>query len=371
MAFVLGAAGLLVASLVADPPVVDQPVPPVGDAVAPVQVVPAPVQTQPPPVPTMPDADVVIRPDPPDVTVPDVPATPAPEPGPLEPPRESSESEATAPVLPDPPPAVTTPADDRLPAPAAGANVRVNRPGAALPVTEPELPELALAMPLIRYAADFDYAADLPLLAVVLLDDPTLPDAPALLGDLPFVPSVVLNAAAPDVTARMRAYRDAGIEVMLQAALPAGAQPSDVENTYQRAFDLVPEAIAVFSDGTGPEAGPGAVADQMMQVIGAEGRGFVTVPRGLGAMMRPAEPGDVPMTQITRDVDSNDETQAAIERGLAQVAFRARQTGEAVLLARITPDTLAALRNWANRSDPGQLSLVPVSAVLIAQLPPP
>jgi polysaccharide deacetylase 2 family uncharacterized protein YibQ len=222
--------------------------------------------------------------------------------------------------------------------------------------------------PLARYAADFDYAADLPMIAVVLLDNTMIVDAPAVLSGLPFVPTVVLNASSPDVTARMRAYRDAGIEVLLQADLPAGAQPSDVETTYIAAFDLVPEAIAVFSDGTGPEAVDRAVADQTLQLIAGEGRGFVTVPRGLGGALRNAATDGVPVANIARELDGAGESRDAIERSLQQAALRARQSGNVVLLGRTTPDTLAAIRNWAESSDPSQIALAPVSAILLEQM---
>ncbi|WP_322893627.1 MULTISPECIES: divergent polysaccharide deacetylase family protein [unclassified Yoonia] len=357
MAFVLGGTGLVVASLTAEPPVLNDPVP--------VAVVPPPAAVEPEPeVVEQPDLSVPVPPVAPQVesmTNPPEPAVELPEPEDLQP---------------DPPKVAVSPPSsvENLPAPAAepapppAPAVRVNRPG-----TEPE-PELVEDMgpatpPLMRYAAVFDYAADLPLVAVVLMDDPAMRDAPAVIASLPFVPTMVLNAAAPDVTERMRAYRAAGIEVVLEARLPQGARPSNIEVTYQAAFTSVPEAIAVFSDGTGPEA-DGVVADQVMQWVAADGRGFVSMPRGLDAM-RPAATGDAPTALISREIDGAGETQAAIERNLAQASFRARQTGDAVVLGHATHDTLAALRSWANRSDPAQMSLVPVSAVLIAQLPPP
>ena len=366
MAFVVGGTGLVVASLLTDPPAPDEIVLPQDNAV-----------TQPPAVP-VPAPQVAVVPDPPVALPPEVPAPPVPE---VEtdlaivmPPPEPEPEPAFEPALepepapemmqPDPP----SPLVETAPAPQVRPTVRVNRPGAT-PAPDPVEELVPETTPLVLYAADYDYAADLPLVAVVLRDDPSVADAPALIAGLPFVPTMVLNASAPDVTARMRAYRAIGVEVMFEALLPQGAQPSDVEITYQTALDLVPEAVAVFADGTGPESS-GAVADQVMQWIAAEGRGYVTVPRGLGAM-RPMTPGDVPVALITRDVDGLDETQAAVERNLAQASFRARQTGQAVVLARATPATLEAIRIWANRSDPGQVSLVPVSAMLIAQLPPP
>ena len=44
---------------------------------------------------------------------------------------------------------------------------------------------------------------------------------------------------------------------------------------------------------------------------------------------------------------------------------RARQTGEAVLIGRVNPDTLEALRGWAADIDRDTLAIAPVSAVLL------
>ncbi len=376
----LGGGGLVVASLVTEQPVPPQTATPapvvVPEPVAEAEVAPnppAPVaepDTTPAPAPpasppAMPQARLVPPAVPQAAPAPDVPA-PAPE----------LALDALIDELLDTPdaPVAVLPEPEPEPEPAAPA-VRINRPTTDTPEPDASAPDLADLTPLVRFAADVDYAADLPKLAVVLMDDPQLADAPALLRDLPFLPSVVLNAGAGDVTARMQAYRAAGIEVGLQADLPAGAQPSDVETTLSAAFDLVPQAIAIFSDGTGPEASSTAIAGQIMQRIVTDGRGFVTIQRGLGGAVRIAEQAGVPVASIERALDDGADTQPAVERGLQQAALRARQNGQAVLLGRVTPETVDAIRAWANRSDPSQLALAPVSAILLDQLaddlPPP
>ncbi|MDA0722231.1 MAG: divergent polysaccharide deacetylase family protein [Proteobacteria bacterium] len=323
----------------------------------------------PPPAAMAPTAPTVM-PDAP-VTPPQAPAQPAPEqdlPGATLPAPVSPALQDT-PAEPLPAPLVRPQTSPSASLPQSTADVRVNRPRTT-PAAGPEEPALDgdLASPLLRHAADFDYAADLPMIAVVLMDNALILDAPDVLSGLPFVPTIVLNAAAPDVTARMRAYRAAGIEVLLQADLPQGALPSDLETTYIAAFGLVPEAIAIFSDGTGPEAQDRILADQALRLIGDEGRGFVTLPRGMGGALRTITADGVPVAQITRDLDGAGEARDAIERSLEQAALRARQLGHVVLLGRTTPETLAAIRNWAERSDPAQISLAPVSAILLQQM---
>lgn len=323
----------------------------------------------PPPAAMAPTAPTVM-PDAP-ITPPQAPAQPAPEqdlPGATLP-APVSPALPDTPAEPLPAPLVRPQTSQSASLPQSTADVRVNRPRTP-PAAGPEEPALDgdLASPLLRHAADFDYAADLPMIAVVLMDNALILDAPDVLSGLPFVPTIVLNAAAPDVTARMRAYRAAGIEVLLQADLPQGAQPSDIETTYIAAFGLVPEAIAIFSDGTGPEAQDRILADQALRLIGDEGRGFVTLPRGMGGALRTITADGVPVAQITRDLDGAGEAGDAIERSLEQAALRARQLGHVVLLGRTTPETLAAIRNWAARSDPAQISLAPVSAILLQQM---
>ncbi|WP_439508483.1 divergent polysaccharide deacetylase family protein [Yoonia sp.] len=323
----------------------------------------------PPPAAMAPTAPTVM-PDAP-ITPPQAPAQPAPEqdlPGATLP-APVSPALPDTPAEPLPAPLVRPQTSPSASLPQSTADVRVNRPRTP-PAAGPEEPALDgdLASPLLRHAADFDYAADLPMIAVVLMDNALILDAPDVLSGLPFVPTIVLNAAAPDVTARMRAYRAAGIEVLLQADLPQGALPSDIETTYIAAFGLVPEAIAIFSDGTGPEAQDRILADQALRLIGDEGRGFVTLPRGMGGALRTITADGVPVAQITRDLDGAGEAGDAIERSLEQAALRARQLGHVVLLGRTTPETLAAIRNWAERSDPAQISLAPVSAILLQQM---
>ena len=323
----------------------------------------------PPPAAMAPTAPTVM-PDAP-ITPPQAPAQPAPEqdlPGATLP-APVSPALPDTPAEPLPAPLVRPQTSPSASLPQSTADVRVNRPRTP-PAAGPEEPALDgdLASPLLRHAADFDYAADLPMIAVVLMDNALILDAPDVLSGLPFVPTIVLNAAAPDVTARMRAYRAAGIEVLLQADLPQGALLSDIETTYIAAFGLVPEAIAIFSDGTGPEAQDRILADQALRLIGDEGRGFVTLPRGMGGALRTITADGVPVAQITRDLDGAGEAGDAIERSLEQAALRARQLGHVVLLGRTTPETLAAIRNWAERSDPAQISLAPVSAILLQQM---
>ncbi|PJI91605.1 polysaccharide deacetylase 2 family uncharacterized protein YibQ [Yoonia maricola] len=255
--------------------------------------------------------------------------------------------------------------------PQTNAAVRINRPTEAVeePDTPAVEPPVADAIPddapaLRRYAVPFAQGEADALISIILIDEGQMPDAPAAVGALGFVSTVAINglsSASGDLAA---AYRAAGVEVAMQADLPDGAQPSDVEVAFEAALGMVPEVTMLFSDGTGAMQNR-AVTEQVMQILETDGYGFVTVQRGLSNAARAADQAGVVSTTVLRDIDGAGEDTAAIVRALDQAAFRARQTGEAVLLGRVMPETLAALQAWAADVDRETLAIAPVSAVLL------
>ncbi len=253
-------------------------------------------------------------------------------------------------------------------APQTNTQVRVNRlavtPSDDDDAVETDAAPEQIAPALERFATDFENPDNLPVISIVLLDDGAADVAG--LADLGFAPTIAVDALAQGARSRADAYRAAGFEVAMQISLPEGAQPSDVEITFQSAFDIVPEAAMLFSDGTGVVQNNRSVTAQVMEILAAEGRGFVTVQRGLGGAARTAQDEGIPSAVIQRDLDAGGEDARAITRGLDQAAVRARQTGGVVLLARMKPETFAALRDWAAGNDQDTLLIAPASAVLLA-----
>jgi polysaccharide deacetylase 2 family uncharacterized protein YibQ len=257
--------------------------------------------------------------------------------------------------------------------PEASGGVRINRLG-----VDPQEPETAVPAPaeaaalpddapaLLRFAAPYENAAALPKIAVMLIDTDEMADAAPALAALGFVPTVAINALSGGAGDKMTAYRAAGLEVALQADLPSGARPADVEVAFEAAFQFLPEAAMLFSLGTGAIQDR-AVTAQVMQILAADGLGFVTVQRGLSDATRAAEQAGVPAATILRDLDGGGEDSRAMARALDQAAFRARQTGDVVILGRLTPATVQALRDWAGALDQSTLSIAPVSAMLLTQ----
>ena len=274
-----------------------------------------------------------------------------------------------APVLPAPPADVAEAADD------PGTNgVVINRPTTETAVvTQPEeaiiapdaLPDDATALE--RYAAEFENPNGLPVIAILLIDDGALPDANAALAALPFAPTIAIDALAENAGDRLASHRGMGAEVAVQIRLPNGAQPSDVEVAYGAALGLVPQAAMLFSDGTGVMQNNRSVAGQVMEILSVDGQGFVTVQRGLGNAARLAESAGVPAATVLRDIDGNGESASVILRNLDQAAFRARQSGNAVLMGRLTSQTLAVLQDWAADAAQNGVAAGPVSAILLDQ----
>lgn len=288
----------------------------------------------------------------------------------------------TAPVLPQtdetPAPVVISPAPNAPtsvdPAPTTPVSrVRVNRPDATpaestVPSVEAEAqseisPDDTPALQ--RYATAFENPASLPMMSVLIIDDGSQGDVSASIADFPMPVTVVLNALDQGVAARSAAYRAAGVEIAMQTSLPAGAVPTDVEVAFEAAFGLLPEAVILYEDGTGVVQDNRAVSSQVVQILAADGRGLITLQRGLGTAQRTAQDAGVPATTVLRDLDGNGEDPGAIKRALDQSALRARQQGSVVLVARAQADTLAVLRDWAQTLDQTQMLLAPASAILI------
>lgn len=304
-----------------------------------------------------------------------VQAEPEPEadPGPQEEVVAEAVIEAPAPTAPTPPeelPETGEPATVTPELPQTNAAVRINRLGVdeeaeTEALVEDELPDDRPA--LLRFAAEFENPEALPLISVILIDTGEMAGAEAALTELGFVPTVAVNALSPQAGEDMTRYRAAGIEVAMQADLPDGAQPADVEVAFEAAFGILPEVAMLFSNGAGALQNR-AVTSQVMDILAADGRGFVTVQRGLGNAARAAEQSGIPSATILRDLDDAGADSGAMMRALDQAAFRARQSGQAVLLGRMTPQTLDVLRDWASDLDRETLAIAPVSAILRSQI---
>lgn len=255
--------------------------------------------------------------------------------------------------------------------PGGNSGVRVIRPGTAPQQAGTPAEEVTAETPaedepaLTRYAAPFENPQGWPMIGVVLLDDGSTPDAPALAAALPFPVTVVLDPLQDDVSERMRAYRAQGLEVGLQVALPFGARAQDVEVAFAAAFDMVPEAVIVYSGGNDLVQSNFAVTEQAVEVLAAGGLGLIAAERGLSSVLRTAAQAEVPAMAVQRSITEQDVQ--IMGRLLDQAAFRARQGTGVVLAGPMTPALLTALEEWAARADVNQIAMAPASALLSQQ----
>lgn len=220
------------------------------------------------------------------------------------------------------------------------------------------------ASPLDAYAADVAVAEDVPRIAIILIDDGSGPLGPDAFDAFPFPVTFALDPAQPGTAVRMQGYRANGLEVLTLASVPEGAQPSDVEVTLQASLAAVPEAVGVLETPGGGLQGSRAVSDQLSQALRATGHGLVLQDNGLNTAASLAARDGVPVATIFKDFDGSGQDPRAIRRFLDGAAFRARRDGTAVVMGRLSADTLSAVLLWGLQDRSGQLALVPVSHVL-------
>lgn len=251
--------------------------------------------------------------------------------------------------------------------PSGDSGVRVNRitTEAAVPSATPTAPAADPTGPALeRFAAEFENTDGKPLIGIVMIDDGTMTGASAAVASLPFAVTVVIDPAVAGAADLLATYRAAGIEVGVQSALPQNATPADVEIALEATFAMLPETVFLLDAGDGGLQNDRAVTEQAMEALAEDGRGLVTVSKGLNMALRAADQADVPAGVIFRDLDGEDQDARVIRRFLDQAAFRARQESGVLLLARVRPNTISALVLWGTANRAGQVTIAPVSAVL-------
>ncbi len=239
--------------------------------------------------------------------------------------------------------------------------IRVNRPGEDAPVdnTPQERPIEAYSE-----AAQWSGPDERPLVSIVILDEAgdasRLGAIQSFNGPLTFA----IPADTPDANATMRAYRDAGHEVLLVADIAQGSTAADIEIAFQSYFSTVPEAIGVLDGSLSGFNGDRRISEQVTQILSESGHGLLTVAQGLNTTSQLAARDGVPAGTIFRDLDGNGQGNTVIRRFLDQAAFRAGQEGEVILLARMRGETISALLIWAQQDRARRVNLAPLSAVL-------
>ena len=253
-----------------------------------------------------------------------------------------------------------------------GTGVIIRRPGVADAGDSDSNETADVAAPeagnaLVDYAATVEDTGDRPLMSIVLIDDGTMSAAAAALAGLPFDVTIALDPAMDGAASALDRYRADGFEVGVLAKVPEGAVPSDVEIAFESVFSMLPETIAVVDLGEAGLQADREVTAQAMEILAAQGRGYITVSQGLSTANRAAELAGVPSGEVYRELDGDDQDARVIRRFVEQAAFRARQESGVILVGRVRPDTISALILWGTANQGDQVAIVPLSAVLNAQ----
>ncbi|WP_300518285.1 divergent polysaccharide deacteylase family protein [Aliiroseovarius sp.] len=270
---------------------------------------------------------------------------------------ESSEPPASARVKSDPlapignlAPNVTT---DRLP------TIGDDEAEAGQPPAVAAISPLAIE----RNAVAFDRPAGLPMMAVMLVDDPETRAGLGDLANLPFPVSFIVTAEQPDAAEAIAFYRGAGAEVLISITLPEGAKPVDAEVTLQGYSGFLADAVGLQVDESFQASG--TTAAQVAQVLVEGGHGLVSQPQGLNTGHKSALKAGVPAGLVFRELDNDGQTAAVIRRFLDNAAFKARQERGVILRGHARPETLKALIEWSLGNRVKSVAMAPVSAVLL------
>lgn len=216
-----------------------------------------------------------------------------------------------------------------------------------------------------RYAAEFENPDAKPLMAIVLIDDGTSKLGLEELKDFPYPLSFAIDTRWPGAPQAMRAYRDAGFEVLAMADLPKGAGAADTEVTMAIYLRAVPEAVAVMEGlGQGLQSGRKA-SEQMAQILAASGLGVVMLPKGLNTAQKLIAREGVPAITAFRDFDGKGQSAQTIQRFLDRAVLKAGQEENGVIMVgRLRDTTINALVVWALEDRAARVAMAPVSAVL-------
>ncbi len=309
-----------------------------------------------PPVP-----DTTSAPQPTATAVVEAPqAMPAPETG-----DEVSEPATSAPL---PPLADEQPTPLGLPQieadpDAETASAPMGRPLQPLPAEGEEATGSMRAIDL--YAAPFDAAETRPLMAVILIDDPSFPLGRDVLTRFDFPVTFAIDPRRSDAGEAATAYRAAGFEVVMMAdVLLEETPPEEVPALLQRGFDILPETVALLDTPSQAIQGRRDVLDAVVDDLSSSGHGLVAYPRGLNMAEQTATRAGVPVGTLFREIDGERERATVITRYLDRAAFAAAQEGSVIVVGHTYSDTVTALFSWALGTRSTEVALAPLSAVL-------
>ncbi|MGB0798013.1 MAG: divergent polysaccharide deacetylase family protein [Planktomarina sp.] len=297
---------------------------------------------------------------------PTIETQPAEEPAQKPEPDQAVIAAAQPDPAPEPEPGLTT-ADDQLAGlPASSQTVAVGQ----LPSVgqQPDEGQLNVSLPaILENALGFDpIDPNLPLVSFVILDLPDSGIGPRALASFEHPLTIVIDASNPGAAQRAKRFHDAGFEIAIQTPIPNGAGPSDVEVAMESYMTRIPQAVAVVDPIGAGFSGDRRIINQVNAILADTGHGMVTQDQGLNTAVQLAARAGIPAKTAARDLDGNNQNATIIRRFVDQAAFKARQNGNVILLARLRADTISALLIWAQQDRAKSVNIAPLSAVLLA-----
>lgn len=295
-----------------------------------------------------------------------LPSQTPPPAGGLRPETPGAPESDAAPATGTPPPAEV---EQRMP----GNPVR-RLPGQAQPDPQPDAetppPDEPTQVTALERNSSFDGTlTGAPLMGVVL-NDPGLPmPLRRALAALELPITVALNPMDPSAGQAADVYRDAGKDVLILASgIPAGARATDLDVTFNAWFDSLPQAIGVLDlprDGFSRNT---ALTSAILPLIARDGHGLVSFSGGLSRLDSAAAREGVPHAEIFRVLDDESQSPFTIRRYLDRAVFQASQIGQVIVFGDATNDaTMEALEMWRDEGRADQVTVVPVSAILLTR----
>jgi len=225
---------------------------------------------------------------------------------------------------------------------------------------------------LVRNKVAFANTTGKPLFAVVLIDAGAKGLSADILSTFTFP---VTFAIAPDSPAATRTANDlstAGFEILAlaptgAAQLEARKNPAALATALNEVMAAVPPAIGLIDQPNALLQKTPELAKQVIAALAASGYGLVTYNIGLNGTDSRARKAGVKSGTVFRVLDRNGENSATIKRYLNRAVLEAGKTGSVIVVGHSYQQTVTALFSWSLSAKATEVTLAPVSAVLLAR----
>ena len=216
------------------------------------------------------------------------------------------------------------------------------------------------------FATDVDVTGANALVGVVLIHTGAdgVPAEELVQLELPF--SVAIDPSEPGAKDAAATYRAAGIEVLAMVNdLPEAAEPTDIAVAMEGYWGVLEEAVAVLDPLDARIQSNRALLEEVLAELVQTGHGLVTYDRGLNTAQQTARRQNIAAATVFRLLDGDLETAPKIKRYLGRAAFSAAQDGSVVVMGRAYPETVKGLVEWALDGKGADVSVVPVSKIML------